>query len=167
MQVSLLDLRIAPVSSSVIRFLLAFGRVRDASICLGRPYAISGVVGKGFSRGKSLGIPTANLRCGDQLIPADAVYAGRCAVDGKTYPAAVSIGTMPTFGENVRQIEVHLIGFDGDLYGATLAVELTDWLREQRAYDGIEPLKAQIRVDIARTIAAAAEDLTRPIIATA
>ena len=89
--------------------------------------------GKGILRGKAMGVPTANLRCDDQLIPADAVYAGRCAVNGKTYPAAVSIGTMPTFGENVRQIEAHLIGFDGDLYGVTLAIELVDWLREQRA----------------------------------
>ncbi|HEX4056275.1 MAG TPA: riboflavin biosynthesis protein RibF [Tepidisphaeraceae bacterium] len=166
-QVPLLDLQITPVSSSVIRFLLAYGRVRDASICLGRPYALSGVVCKGLSRGKSLGFPTANLRCDDQLIPADAVYAGRCTVEGKTYPAAVSIGTMPTFGENARQIEAHLIGFEGDLYGVTLAVELLNWLREQRAYNGIEPLKAQIHEDIADTVAAAAEDLTRPIVAMA
>jgi riboflavin kinase/FMN adenylyltransferase len=162
-QVPLLDLQIAPVSSSVIRFLLAFGRVREAAICLGRPYALSGVVGKGFSRGKAMGVPTANLRCDDQLIPADAVYAGRCAVNGKTYPAAVSIGTMPTFGENVRQIEAHLIGFDGDLYGVTLAIELVDWLREQRAYFGVDPLKTQIHKDIALTVAVAARDLARPI----
>jgi riboflavin kinase / FMN adenylyltransferase len=162
-QVPLLDLQITPVSSSVIRFLLAYGRVRDAAICLGRPYALFGEVGKGFSRGKQMGTPTANLRCNDQLIPADAVYAGRCAVNGKTYPAAVSIGTNPTFGENARQIEAHLIGFDGDLYGTTLTVELVDWLREQRAYSGVDPLMAQIKKDIVLTVATAAKDLAKPI----
>jgi len=163
-EVPLLDLRIVPVSSSVVRFLLACGRVRDAAICLGRSYALSGVVGKGFSRGKSLGVATANLQCGDQLVPADGVYAGRCTVGGKTYPAAVSIGTMPTFGENARQIEAHLIGFDGDLYGANLVVELSDWLREQRTYSGADPLKTQIRKDITATVAVAGRDLVRPIV---
>jgi riboflavin kinase/FMN adenylyltransferase len=162
-QVPLLDLQIIPVSSSVIRFLLAYGRVREAAICLGRPYALFGEVGKGFSRGKQMGIPTANLRCNDQLIPADAVYAGRCAVNGKTYPAAVSIGTNPSFGENARQIEAHLIGFDGDLYGTTLTVELVDWLREQRTYSGVDPLMAQIKKDIAVTVTTAAKDLAKPI----
>jgi riboflavin kinase/FMN adenylyltransferase len=161
--VALLDLQITPVSSSVIRFLLAYGRVRDAAICLGRSYALIGVVGKGFSRGKQMGVPTANLRCDDQLIPADAVYAGRCNINGKIHPAAVSIGTMPTFGENVRQIEAHLIGFDGDLYGATLTVELVDWLREQRAYPAMDSLKAQIHKDIALTVATAAKDVAKPI----
>jgi riboflavin kinase/FMN adenylyltransferase len=162
-QVPLLDLQITPVSSSVIRFLLAYGRVRDAAICLGRPYVLSGPVQKGFSRGKSLGTPTANLQCDEQLVPADAVYAGRCTVEKKDYPAAISIGTMPTFGDNVRQIEAHLIGFDGDLYGKAIAVELLDWLREQRTYPGVEPLKVQITRDIAQTIAAAGRNFARPI----
>ena len=165
-QVSLLDLQIATVSSSVIRFLLAFGRVRDAAICLGRPHALSGTVQKGFARGKSLGVPTANLKCDDQLIPADGVYVGRCTVAGKNYPAAVSIGTMPTFGDNVRQIEAHLVGFHGDLYGATLSVEIVDWIRPQRAYGGIEPLKLQIQKDIAQTAAEFGRDPSRPIAST-
>jgi riboflavin kinase / FMN adenylyltransferase len=159
----LLDLQITPVSSSVIRFLLSYGRTRDAAICLGRPYVLSGKVQKGFSRGKSLGIPTANLACVDQLVPADGVYAGRCTWHGEKYPAAVSIGTMPTFGENVRQIEAHLVGFDADLYGQTIAVELLDWLREQRAYRAIESLKVQISKDITETMAAFGRNYTRPI----
>jgi riboflavin kinase / FMN adenylyltransferase len=162
-QVPLLDMQIVTVSSSAIRFLLAYGRVRDAAICLGRPYALFGPIEKGLSRGKQLGIPTANLRCEDQLIPTDGVYAGRCTLNGKTYPAAVSIGTMPTFGENARQIEAHLIGFDGDLYGENLTVELVDWLREQRAYPSLDSLKVQIHKDIALTVATAARDLARPI----
>jgi len=162
-QVPLLDLQLAPVSSSVIRFLLDFGRVRDAAICLGRPYILSGPVQKGFARGKSLGVPTANLLCDGQLIPADGVYAGRCTLQNKQYPAAVSIGTMPTFGDNTRQIEAHLIGFDGDLYGKTISVELLDWLREQRAYSSIEPLKVQMNKDITESLAAVGRDFTRPI----
>jgi riboflavin kinase/FMN adenylyltransferase len=162
-QVPLLDLQITPVTSSAIRFLLAYGRARDAAICLGRPYALRGAVKKGFSRGKSIGVPTANIDCGDQLIPADGVYLARAQVGGRKYPVALSIGTMPTFGENVRQIEAHLIGFDGDLYNSTLTVEVLDWLREQRAYSGIEPLKLQIQKDIAQAVAAQNRDFTSPI----
>lgn len=159
----LLNLQVVPVSSSVIRFLLEFGRVRDAAICLGRPYVLSGSVGKGFSRGKSLGVPTANLMCEDQLVPADAVYAGRCTVGGRTYAAAVSIGTMPTFGQHARQIEAHLVGFDGDLYGQTLCVELLDWIREQRRFSSAELLKVQMARDISRASADVDRDAARPI----
>jgi riboflavin kinase/FMN adenylyltransferase len=162
-QIPLLDMQITPVTSSAIRFLLAYGRAHDAAICLGRPYALRGPVQKGFSRGKSIGVPTANLQCDDQHIPADGVYAARCNLGNTTFPVALSIGTMPTFGENVRQIEAHLIGFDGDLYNTTLTVELLDWIREQRAYSGIEPLKAQIQKDIAQTLDAQKRDFTQPI----
>lgn len=159
----LLDLQVMPVSSSMIRFLLGYGRVRDAAICLGRPYVLSGTVIKGYSRGKSLGTPTANLSCPGQLVPAEGVYAGRCTREGKAYPAAISIGTMPTFGDNARQIEAHLIGFNGDLYGKTIEVEMLDWLREQRAYSGAEPLKVQIEKDITQTVAAFGRSVAVPI----
>jgi len=142
------DLTIVPVSSSLIRWLVAHGRVRDAAICLGRHYTLHGDVVRGFGRGKQLGVPTANLHCDDQLIPADGVYAGRCAIDGKTYAAAVSIGSLPTFEERKFQVEAHLIGFDGDLYGRQIDVELLDWVREQWKFDGVEALKRQIARDI-------------------
>lgn len=152
-EVALLDLTVAPVSSSLIRWLLGNGRVRDAAICLGRPYVLEGPVIKGYQRGKSIGVPTANLDCGDQVVPMEGVYAGRCAVGGVVYPAAVSIGRMETFGDKLRrQVEAHLVGFDGDLYGRPLRVELLDWSREQRKYDGIEALMAQIRRDIEWTV---------------
>ncbi|HZL34864.1 MAG TPA: bifunctional riboflavin kinase/FMN adenylyltransferase [Tepidisphaeraceae bacterium] len=162
-EVPLLDLRLAPVSSTVIRWLLAYGRARDAALCLGWPYALRGEVIKGFQRGRTIGIPTANLKCDAQLIPADGVYAGRCAIDGRSYAAAVSIGTLPTFNNAAFQIEAHLIGFDDDLYGREISVELLDWLREQRKYDGVEPLKAQIARDIADTVARANENNTWPL----
>ncbi len=144
----LLDLTVVPVSSSLIRWLVAHGRMRDAGICLGRPYTLPGDVVRGFGRGRQLGVPTANLHCDDQLIPADGVYAGRCAIDGTAYAAAVSIGSLPTFEARKFQVEAHLIGFDGDLYGRTIDVEMLDWVREQWKFDGVDALKAQIARDL-------------------
>jgi riboflavin kinase/FMN adenylyltransferase len=146
----LLDLSIVPVSSTLVRWLLSHGRARDVAILLGRPYALRGRVVEGYKRGRTIGVPTANLSCDDgQMIPPDGVYAGRCAVDGKTYPVALSIGTLPTFGQtNDRQIEAHLIGFDGDLYGRIIDVEVVDWVREQAKFSDVEMLKAQIARDV-------------------
>ena len=163
-EVALLDLTVAPVSSSLIRWLLAHGRARDAAICLGRPYTLEGTVIKGYQRGKSIGVPTANLDCGQQMIPAEGVYAGRCTLEGVPYPAAVSIGRMETFGDQLRQqVEAHLINFDGDLYDRTIRVELLDWGREQRKYNSLEPLMAQIRQDIEWTRRRASLDVAAPI----
>jgi riboflavin kinase/FMN adenylyltransferase len=148
-QAVLLNLHIAPVSSSLIRWLLQHGRVRDAAICLGRAYAIRGVVIEGYRRGRTIGVPTANLKCdGQQTIPLNGAYAGRCEIQGTIYPAAINVGLAPTFGETVHQIEAHLIGFDGDLYGQTLEVQIVDWVRDQVRFGSIEALKAQIQQDL-------------------
>jgi riboflavin kinase/FMN adenylyltransferase len=109
---------------------------------------LAGPVVKGHQRGRTIGIPTANLDCRDQVIPADGVYVARCTVDGTTYPVALSIGTMPTFGENARQVEAHLIGYAGDLYGRPLEVAVVDWVREQWKFKGLEPLKARMARDL-------------------
>jgi len=163
-EIALLDLTVAPVSSSLIRWLLANGRARDAAICLGRPYALCGPVVEGYKRGRTIGVPTANLDCGDQVVPMEGVYAARCAVGGKTYPAALSIGRMETFGDKLRrQVEAYLVGFDGDLYGQTLRVEVLDWWREQRKYDGLAPLMEQIRRDVEWTVGRAGLDAARQI----
>lgn len=162
-KVGLLDMLEVPVSSSIIRWLLSNGRVRDAAICLGRAYELEGVVVEGAKRGREIGVPTANLECTDQLIPADGVYAGRCAVDGKPWPAAISIGTNPTFGDNPRTIEPHLIGFDGDLYGQTLRIELIDWLRDQETFADTESLKSRIAQDIRQTERRSTRDPSKPI----
>ncbi len=146
--VALLDLHVVPVSSSLIRWLLACGRARDAAICLARAYALQGEVIKGHQRGRGLGMPTANLKCDEQLIPADGVYAGRCEIDGQHYAAAVSIGSLPTFGDSARQVEAHLLDFDDDLYGRRIRVELTDWLREQMKFVSAEALKAYLQSDL-------------------
>jgi riboflavin kinase/FMN adenylyltransferase len=147
-QVPLLDMKIVRASSSLIRWLLLFGRVREAAICLGQPYVMEGIVIKGFQRGRTIGVPTANLDCGQQLLPAEGVYVGGCTVDGTRYPAAVSIGTLPTFDDGKLQFEVHLIGYSGDLYGRTLQVELIDWIREQWKFPGIDALKDRLKIDI-------------------
>jgi riboflavin kinase/FMN adenylyltransferase len=148
-RVPLLDLQVVPVSSSLIRYLLRHGRVRDAAICLGRPYSLQGHVVEGHRRGRTIGVPTANLDTADQLLPGDGVYAGRCQVDGRTYAAAVSIGVAPTFGDSRRQVEAHLIDFSGDLYGRTIQLELIDWTRDQFRFKGVDALKAQLGRDIA------------------
>ena len=109
---------------------------------------MEGKVIEGHKRGQKIGVPTANLDCGDQLVPADGVYAGRCSVAGITFSAAISIGTLPTFGDYARQVEVHLINFSANLYGQTLRVEVLDWLRDQRKFSGIDSLKQQLNKDI-------------------
>jgi riboflavin kinase/FMN adenylyltransferase len=147
-EVALLDLQIVDVSSSVIRWLLAHGRVRDAAICLERPYALEGQVVPGDARGRTIGVPTANLQCADQLVPSEGVYAGRCAIDSACYPAAISIGTNPTFDGARRQVEAHLLGFSGDLYGRTISLEFIDWVRDQMRFPDVDALKSQIARDL-------------------
>jgi len=152
LQVVLSDLTIVHVSSSLIRFLLSWGRARDAAICLARAYLLEGKVVQGFGRGRKIGIPTANIDCPDQLIPSDGVYAARCALDGTIWPAALSIGTLPTFGEHQRQVEAHLIGFDGDLYRRTIALELIDWIRDQAKFASVDDLKSRMMRDLQYTV---------------
>lgn len=163
-QLPLLNMQMVPVSSSIIRWMLGHGRVRDAAICLGRPYTLEGPIVRGHQRGREIGFPTANLDCSSQLVPADGVYAARCTIDGRTWPAALSIGTMPTFGENDRQVEAHLVGFTGDLYGQTLRIDILDWLREQWKFNGIEPLKEQLARDIVQTLARLTLQPERPVV---
>ncbi|MCS7033063.1 MAG: hypothetical protein NZ561_03605, partial [Phycisphaerae bacterium] len=146
----LADLSLVEVSSTLIRWLVGHGRMRDAAICLTRPYALRGPVIRGFARGRTIGVPTANLEVRQQLIPLEGIYAGRCAIDGTVFPAAVSIGAPPTFAERAFQVEAHLLGFSGELYGRTIELEMIDWLREQRAYSTVEALRLQIDRDLAR-----------------
>ncbi len=160
----LADLSLVHVSSTLVRWLIGYGRVRDAAICLGQPYVLQGTVVLGYQRGRTIGVPTANLNCADQLIPADGVYAGRCQLDETVWPAAVSIGRMPTFGECSRQVEAHLIGFDGDLYGKTIRVQLLDWLREQRKYPNDQALKSKMACDLQEVAARASMIPERQIV---
>ena len=131
------------VRSTAIRWLLAHGRVVDAARALGRPHQATGVVVKGDQRGRDLGYPTANLGQQHELLPADGVYAGRAILpDGSPLPAAISVGTKPTFGASDRVCEAHLIDHDAPLddYGWPIRVEFTRYLHPQYAFDGVEPL---------------------------
>lgn len=147
-EVRLPGLHVVPVSSSLIRWLIANGRVSDAVVCLGRPYMLRGRVIDGYRRGAELGFPTANLDVVEQLIPADGIYTGRVVVDGTTYRAAVSIGSAPTFEGARRQVEAYLLDFSGDLYGRSLDLELTGWVRDQMRFPSVERLVERIKLDV-------------------
>jgi riboflavin kinase/FMN adenylyltransferase len=162
--VPLLDMHQPPVSSTLVRWLLLNGRARDAAIALGRPYRMRGTVVKGFQRGRTIGVPTANLDCGDQLMPAEGVYVGRCAIDGNTYPAAVSIGRLPTFEEGRFQFEAHLVGYTGDLYGRVVDLDLLDWVREQWKFPNLDALKQRLAADIAHVVARSGMDASKPVV---
>ncbi|MEE2680798.1 MAG: bifunctional riboflavin kinase/FMN adenylyltransferase [Planctomycetota bacterium] len=148
--VTLEDRTILDVRSTAIRWLLTQGRVVDAAIALGRAHQLQSTVVKGDQRGRDLGFPTANLEPNDTLLPADGVYAGIATLpDGARVPAAISVGTKPTFGPNQRVCEAHLIDHDAPLdeYGWPLQLEFTRYLHQQFAYAGVEPLIDRIRRD--------------------
>jgi riboflavin kinase/FMN adenylyltransferase len=148
-----LELEGEVVSSSRIRELLAHGDVATASTLLTAPYRLRGLVVHGAGRGARLGFGTANLEGVDTMIPAVGVYAGACELDDKAWPAAIHIGPNPTFGENARKIEVHLVGWSEPLYGKTLEVDILQRLREVTKFATIEALLAQLHADVQQATA--------------
>jgi riboflavin kinase/FMN adenylyltransferase len=146
-----------PVSSSRVRDELVRGDVRQAAVLLGRPYRLRGTVGTGQRRGQTLGFPTANLQQPQTLVPGNGVYAVRVLAGNTPWPGAANIGPNPTFDEQARKVEVHLIGFQGDLYGQELALDFLDRLREVRAFAGVAELKQQLQKDVAQARQVAAE----------
>lgn len=146
------------VSSSRVRAALFGGDVQTAADLLGRPYRLAGVVVSGAKRGRTIGFPTANLDRIETLIPGEGVYAVRAIIDGQSWPAAANIGPNPTFGENARKIEIHLIGFSGDIYDKTLAVEFVVRLRETRPFEGVTALIEQLHADVAQAKRILSED---------
>ncbi|MCW3813433.1 bifunctional riboflavin kinase/FAD synthetase [Micromonospora sp. DR5-3] len=140
-------------SSTYIRSCIDAGDVAAAAAALGRPHRVEGVVVRGDQRGRELGFPTANLLTHRYAaVPADGVYAARLVRrGGEPLAAAVSIGTNPTFSGRERRVEAYVLDFTGDLYGERLALDFVAHLREQRTYDAIEPLIAQIGEDVERT----------------
>jgi riboflavin kinase/FMN adenylyltransferase len=140
----------AAVSSSRVRAALEAGDVAAAQRLLGRPYRVRGVVGTGQRRGRALGFPTANLERPATLVPGDGVYAVRAVLaDGSAWPGAANVGPNPTFGEQAHKLEVHLIGYAGDLYGQPLAVDFVARLRSTRPFAGVSDLVEQLRTDVA------------------
>lgn len=137
------------VSSSAIRERVARGEVHAAAQLLGRPFAVAGIVLQGDQRGRELGFPTANVEPEGELLPAPGVYAVRGVLpDGAPLPAVANLGVRPTFGGTRLALEVHLLDWTGDLYGARLRVELVQRLREERRFAGLDALRAQIAEDV-------------------
>jgi riboflavin kinase / FMN adenylyltransferase len=144
------------VSSSRIRAMLADGNVAGAAEDLGRPHRVEGVVVRGHRRGRALGFPTANLETlPHTAIPADGVYAGwlaRLDTDGTEltrWPAAISVGTNPTFDDRERTVEAYALDRDDlDLYGDHVAVDFTARLRPTVKFESVDELVAQMRVDV-------------------
>ncbi|MBP7897742.1 MAG: bifunctional riboflavin kinase/FAD synthetase [Candidatus Planktophila sp.] len=138
------------ISSSRIRTLIHEGNVEDARLLLGRPHRLDGVVVHGEKRGRQIGYPTANLgNIEGQTIPADGVYAGWLTVGINFWPAAISIGTNPTFeGERGRQVEAYALDQEGlELYDKNASIEFGWRLRPTLKFDGLEPLLAQMKID--------------------
>jgi len=155
----------ATMSSSAIRERVAVGDVAGAARGLGRPHRVEGVVVRGEQRGRALGFPTANLETQPHTaIPADGVYAGWLAsldADGQEterWPAAISVGTNPTFDGRHRVVEAYALDRDDlDLYGAHAAVDFAARLRGMARFDSVDELVAQMRLDVekARMLVAA------------
>lgn len=141
-----------PTSSSRIRELLEHGEVAAAARLLGHPYLIRGTVVPGRGVGRTLDFPTANVDVGDsrKLLPKFGVYAVRVRIPGEAEarPGVMNRGVRPTFGGSEPTLEVHLPGFEGDLVGAVLDVEVVERIREERAFDGPGALAARIGQDV-------------------
>jgi riboflavin kinase/FMN adenylyltransferase len=160
--VRLLEVAGGPVSSSRVRQAVANGDVALARTLLGRAFDFDGTVVRGDARGRSLGIPTANIPLGPRMAhPSRGVYAGRARTSGGWYAAAINVGVNPTFGgdpvTSAPRIEAYLLGFDGDLYGQTLRVEFWDRLRDETKFGSADALVEQIQLDVAATRQAVGE----------
>lgn len=154
--VDLADVAGGPASSTRVRAAVAAGDMELARDLLARPFDIEGLVGHGDHRGKSLGVPTANIAPDPALVrPPRGVYAGRARVDDVWYVAAINVGVNPTFGGDESttpiRVEAYLLDFDGDLYDRWLRVEFWHRLRDEIRFESADALIAQMEADIART----------------
>jgi len=136
------------ISSGRIREELVAGNIGEATHMLSRDYAIAGVVQRGDSRGRELGYPTANITMSDYQRPKYGIYAVRVTLDdGSEHPGVASLGVRPMFDPPEELLEAYLFGFDGDLYGRQIEVALHGYIREERKFDSLDALMAQMRED--------------------
>ncbi len=136
------------LSSSAVREALRAGDMARAAAILGRPFAIEGQVVHGDQRGRTIGVPTANVRLGDYMRPAYGVYATRTRLaDGRVIDGVANLGVRPMFEIAEPLLEVWLLEFDGDLYGQTIETELVALLRGEMKLDSLDALKTQIDAD--------------------
>lgn len=162
--VTLDDHTVVKASSTIVRWLVTQGRVRDAGLVLGRAYELGGMVVRGDRRGRTIGFPTANLAT-ECLLPADGVYAGVATLeDGRRFGAAVNVGMRPTFEGIGRRAEAFLLDAPGKVlldglpeYGWALRLELVAWLRDDLKFGSVETLVEQIERDCGRAREAVGE----------
>jgi len=140
-----------PVSSSLVREALDQGRIEDANLMLGRPYAMLGTVEAGRRIGRTIGFPTANVKplLAEQAIPMHGAYACRAIINGVEWNAMTNIGCRPTIGYGLEPtIETHVIGFEGDLYGKEIEVRYLRRIRDERKFDSLDDLRRQLNQDL-------------------
>jgi riboflavin kinase / FMN adenylyltransferase len=139
-------------SSTYVRACIDAGDVEAAAAALGRPHRVEGVVVHGYRRGRTLGFPTANVATPPYTaLPADGVYAGHFVLGARRLPAAISVGSNPTFSGTVRTVEAYVLDVDEDFYGHEVGVDFVARLRGQERYDDLDALAAAIDGDVART----------------
>jgi riboflavin kinase / FMN adenylyltransferase len=137
------------VSSTEIRAALQRGDLAVASRLLGRSYTLSGTIGHGAGRGRTLGFPTANVVPTRPVLVAPGVYACTAEVAGRKERAVVNVGVRPTFGETTLAVEAYLLDFSGDIYGQTMTLTFVSRVREERRFPSVDALRAQIEADAA------------------
>ncbi|MBY0316142.1 MAG: bifunctional riboflavin kinase/FAD synthetase [Bdellovibrionales bacterium] len=148
LQVPPLKLNNEIVSSTAIRECLRAGDIEKANRFLGRTFFIEGQVLKGYQRGRKLGIPTANLGVDRTVIPQSGVYTTRISIDGREYTSVTNIGHNPTFANQQRTIETHILDFDQDIYGKVVRLFFYSRVREEKKFSSLDELKQAITHDI-------------------
>ncbi len=139
------------VSSTRVRRLINEARVDEAGALLGHQYFIDGTVVRGAQRGRTIGFPTANVETPNDLLPPFGAYATTASLNGIVYPSVTNIGVRPTVDNSGRvSIETHIFNLDRDLYGAPIRVGFVQRLRDERAFESLDALKAQIKADCDR-----------------
>ena len=136
------------VSSTRVRRLVAEGRMDEAGALLGHPYYVDGTVVAGKRRGRELGFPTANLQTENELLPPNGVYATTTTIDGVVHASLTNVGLRPTFGDTMQPIiEAYVLGFNGDLYGRPVRLGFVQRLRDERKFEDVDALRAQLEAD--------------------
>jgi len=139
------------VSSTRVRRLVAEGRMDEAGALLGHQFYVDGRVVAGKHRGRELGFPTANLETENELLPPNGVYATMTTIDGIVHPSITNVGVRPTFGDTTKtMIEAYVLGFHGDLYGRQVRLGFVQRLRDERKFEDVDALRAQIEADLRR-----------------
>lgn len=146
------DLEGQRISSTRIRQALEKGSLEEANRLLGHPYSLTGKVVSGQHIGRTIGVPTANLRLPEGILcPAFGVYACKATIEGVAYPAVTNIGTRPTVGGQGVTVEPWLLDFEGDLYGKTLTLEFYAYLRSEKKFENLQALQQEILKNAAET----------------